>query len=195
MLSSVEILTDKLTHACWTFIVVHTSMPASSRNSTSSQRLVRAEPGMLVCANSSTNAISGLRRNWLDLGGARALGEHVVRRLSASFSRYRDAQLSAPRLHDSRPTSPLLARSCCPGRLPCPFADRLRRRNGSANPVVCHRGLSCLHALAGRYGHALETTGRQRLTPTHDHQRRWGFCYRVHPSRKALGSRPSLLPR
>ena len=38
-----------------------TSIPAASSSSTSSQRLACRDPGTLVCANSSTSAISGLR--------------------------------------------------------------------------------------------------------------------------------------
>ena len=38
-----------------------TSMPAASSSWTSCQRFSFREPGTLVCANSSTRAISGLR--------------------------------------------------------------------------------------------------------------------------------------
>ena len=40
--------------------VLTTSMPASSRTSTSSQRLARSEPGAFVCASSSTRATVGM---------------------------------------------------------------------------------------------------------------------------------------
>ena len=42
-------------------MVVRTSIPASSRTITSSQRLVRSDPGILVWGNSSTAQISGCR--------------------------------------------------------------------------------------------------------------------------------------
>ena len=44
---------------CCTFIVVRTSMPASSITSTSSHRLARSKPGTLVCGNSSTTHTLG----------------------------------------------------------------------------------------------------------------------------------------
>jgi hypothetical protein len=38
-------------------------------------------------------------------------------------------------------------------------ADRLRRRHRPPDPALCHRRLSCLHALPGRHGDALEAQG------------------------------------
>ena len=46
---------------CWMLTVEMTSMPAASSSCTSCQRLALREPGTLVCANSSTRAISGRR--------------------------------------------------------------------------------------------------------------------------------------
>ena len=45
---------------CCTFIVLTTWMPASRMTSTSSQRLVRAEPGTFVCASSSIEGDRGM---------------------------------------------------------------------------------------------------------------------------------------
>ena len=47
---------------CWMLTVEMTSMPASSRVSTSSQRFACSEPGALVWASSSTRASWGLPR-------------------------------------------------------------------------------------------------------------------------------------
>ncbi len=109
-----------------------------------------------------------------------AVGEHVVCGLSASHARHRDARLSATRVQGSRAPAALLSWRGCVGRLHRAAADCIRRCNGSVDPAVCHRSFSCLHALAGRDGDALEATGRQRLAPTHDHQRRWSPCYWGH---------------
>ena len=46
---------------CWMLQVLTTSIPASSMTLTSSQRLVRADPGALVWASSSTRATAGCR--------------------------------------------------------------------------------------------------------------------------------------
>ena len=82
-------------------------------------------------------------------------------------ARYCDARLSASRLHDPRQAFALFARGVCTC---CSTLCRGLFFGGVTDPpdpAVCHRGLSCFHSVPGGHGHALEATGRPRLTPTH----------------------------
>jgi amino acid transporter len=61
----------------------------------------------------------------------------------------------------------------------------LRRCHGPPHSAVCRRRIPGIHALASRYGGALEKSGRQGRKEQYAYQRPWRSCYRHHCARGA----------